>query len=97
MNDMLVGAIAVASFVIGLFFLRFWKTTGDRFFALFALAFWIEGADRVALQAWPAPEGDTPLAYLPRLLAYLLIIAAVVGKNRSRTDASSRKTSAAAD
>lgn len=86
MNDILVGAIAVAAFITGLFFLRFWKTTGDRFFLLFALAFWIEGADRVALQIWAARDEATPIAYLPRLLAYALIIAAVVGKNREQRD-----------
>ena len=32
MNDMLLGAIAMASLIAGLFFLRFWKSSGDRFF-----------------------------------------------------------------
>ena len=37
MNEILIGGIAVAALVAGLFFFRFWRTTGDRFFLLFSL------------------------------------------------------------
>ena len=84
MNEYLVGGIGVAALITGLFFLRFWRSTGDRFFLLFALAFWIEGADRVALQTWAPHDEAVPLAYVPRLIAYGLIIAAVIGKNRAQ-------------
>jgi hypothetical protein len=84
MNSVLVGAIGVAAFIAGLFFLRFWKTTRDRFFLFFALSFWIEGAHRIAIQLWLGPDEASPLAYLPRLLAYGLIIAAIIHKNRGR-------------
>ena len=42
MNLMLLGAIAVTSLVIALFFLRFWKETGDRFFLFFAISFFVD-------------------------------------------------------
>ncbi len=84
MNDILVGGIAVASLLAGLFFLRFWRVTRDRFFLFFAIAFWIEGAHRVLIQEWIGPDEASPLAYLPRLVAYGLIIAAVIDKNRAR-------------
>ncbi|HZQ62230.1 MAG TPA: DUF5985 family protein [Casimicrobiaceae bacterium] len=97
MNDMLIGAIAVAALVIGLYFARFWKTTRDRFFLLFALAFWIEGADRVALWYWPSADEAAPIAYVPRLLAYILIIVAVIDKNRGKRGKGSGATPAGLD
>ena len=81
---MLIGGIAVAFFVAGLFFLRFWRVTHDRFFLLFALAFWLEGGHRVVIYRLAGGDEASPLYYLPRLVAYGLIIAAIVLKNRSR-------------
>ncbi|HUP98701.1 MAG TPA: DUF5985 family protein [Usitatibacter sp.] len=83
MDELLIGGIVTASFVAGLFFLRFWRASGDRFFLLFALSFWIEGANRFLLAHYVGPNEDAPFYYLVRLLAYGLIIAAIVMKNRS--------------
>lgn len=84
MNDILVGAISTASIVAGLFFFRFWRTTRDRFFIFFALSFWIEGVNRLVLFHWVGPNEDAPGYYLIRVIAYGLIIAAIVDKNRAR-------------
>jgi hypothetical protein len=84
-NEMLLGAIAAVSFVAGLFFLRYWRSTGDRFFLFFMLAFWIEAANRVAMAlggTWN--EDESPLHYLVRLASYLLILVAIWDKNRPR-------------
>ena len=81
MNAILVGAIAVAGLVAGLFFLRFWRATRDRFFLMFAVAFWIEGAHRLFIYNW-LPDEAAPLHYLVRLVAYGLIVVAIVDKNR---------------
>jgi len=78
----LTGAIAALSLVAALFFLRFWRRTHDRFFLLFALAFAIDGASRLALAAIRLPDEFEPYAYLPRLVTFALIIAAVAVKNR---------------
>ena len=83
MQAFLVGGIATASLIAGLFFFRFWRTTGDRFFLFFALSFWIEGAHRLALYQWLGQDEGSPYYYLPRLVAYGLIIAAIVDKNRT--------------
>jgi hypothetical protein len=81
----LLGAIAAASFVAGLFFLRYWRSTGDRFFLFFMLAFWIEAGNRVAMAVLQtSSEEDSPLHYLVRLVAYLLILVAIWDKNRPR-------------
>ena len=41
-SSVLMGAVAMASFVATIFFLRFWRQTRDSLFLLFAIAF---GAD----------------------------------------------------
>lgn len=81
---MTIGAIAALSFVIGCFFLRFWRVTRDRFFLLFGLSFWIEAFNRVLQGAVPAWREDMPAYYLVRLLAYGLILYAIIDKNRRR-------------
>lgn len=81
MTDMLTGAIALASTVIALFFLRFWRNSGDRFFLYFALSFGIEGAHRVYSALTYQDSEDSPLHYLIRLLAYGLILWAILEKN----------------
>ena len=58
MNEILIGGIATASFIAGLFFL--------------------------VIHQWAGPDEASPVYYLPRLLGYLLIIVAIVDKNRRR-------------
>lgn len=82
MEGILVGGIAIAAFAAGLFFFRFWRQTRDRFFLFFAIAFWIEGAHRLVIFEIAGPEAS-PLHDLPRLLAYGLILYAIVDKNRA--------------
>jgi hypothetical protein len=83
MNDFLRGAIAMACVVAGLFFLRFWRGTRDRFFLAFALAFWTLGAVRLALAITRQDSEAHTYFYFVRLAAFLLIILAIVDKNRS--------------
>jgi len=82
MNEMLLGAIAVASFVVGLFFLRYWLSTGDRFFLWFMLSFWLEAANRVGMGLARSWSEDSPVHYVVRLLSYALILVAIWGKNK---------------
>ena len=84
MNDLLAGANAMASMVIALVFTRFWRNTGDRFFLYFALSFAIEGAHRVLSAVMYTSVEDTPFHYLIRLLAYGLILWAILEKNIRR-------------
>ncbi len=83
MNEMLTGAIAMGSFVAGMFFLRFWKSTSDRFFLYFALSFFIEGANRALMDFNWGQDESLPGRYLIRLLAYSLILLAIWEKNRA--------------
>ena len=84
MNQMLMGAIAVASLLAGLFFFRFWRDSRDRFFLYFALSFWLEGLNRLALGLLMDPRETAPIVYSVRLVAYGLILLAIWQKNRPR-------------
>lgn len=81
MNLMLIGAIMMACFTASLFFLRFWKTTHDRFFLFFAVSFFLEGIVRILLGVESVPSEERPTVYVLRLLAFLLILAGIVDKN----------------
>ncbi|NKE64253.1 hypothetical protein RAMLITH_00330 [Ramlibacter sp. RBP-2] len=84
MNQMLSGAIAVSSLLAGLFFLRFWRSSGDRFFLYFALSFALEGLNRIALGLLVDASENNPLFYSVRVVAYGLIVVAIWQKNRRR-------------
>lgn len=88
MNLLLSGAIGMASAVAGLFFLRFWRSTRDRFFLYFALSFWIEAANRVLIARAGMHHEVEPTYYVIRLVAYLLIVVAIAEKNRFLRDSS---------
>jgi hypothetical protein len=84
LNQTLMGAIAFGSAVAGLFFFRFWRRSGDRFFVFFALAFWLEAVNRCVLALLPSTSELAPVVYLSRVVAYGLILWAIVQKNRPR-------------
>ena len=84
MNSFILGAVVMACGVTGLFFLRFWRRTGDRFFAMFAASFWLLGANWLLL-AFTDPTAETRriVLYMIRLLGFVMIIAAIIDKNRA--------------
>ncbi len=84
MNDILLGAILTASVIISLFFLRFWRSTGDRFFLFFALSFLIDALSRAFAVRSAYLNDETPGYYVLRLVAYALIVFAILDKNRPR-------------
>ena len=84
MTNLITGAICMGSLVIALFFMRFWRDSGDRFFLYFAASFFIEGLHRLYSALHDAGGEDSPLHYLIRLLAYGLILWAILEKNLPR-------------
>ncbi len=76
------GAICMASLTIALFFLNFWRRTGDRFFLAFSGAFLLLMVERIILFTIGTAHEFAPYVYVVRLLAFVLIIAAIVDKNR---------------
>ena len=82
MEHFIMGAIAMASIAVAIFFLRFWRDTRDRLFAMFALAFLLLAATRLGLVvSGDTSEGNT-LWYWARLAAFIVILVAVADKNR---------------
>jgi hypothetical protein len=83
LNQVASGAIAMGFLVACLFFLRFWRETRERLFALFALSFLILAVNRVGLGL---AQGEPPRDYLywVRLVAFGLILVAILDKNRYR-------------
>jgi len=77
------GGVAMTFGIAGLFFLRFWTRSSDVLFLAFAGAFWL-----LMLQAGTAmldiPDEPWAWTYLLRVAAYLLIVVAILAKNRVR-------------
>lgn len=84
LNQFLAGALTLGFLAAGLFFLRFWKKTEDRLFAIFAVAFWVFAGERVLLALTDPTDEFRPYIYLVRLFAFVLIIIAIIDKNRSK-------------
>ncbi len=80
----LLGVIVATSLIAGLFFLKFWRETRDLLFLAFAAAFFVEGINRVGVLLVAKPNEGNPTIYIIRLVAFLLILAAIVWKNRDR-------------
>ena len=83
LNPFILGMVVMACAVAGLFFLRFWRRTRDRLFVMFAAAFWILGLNWMLL-SFTEPEAETRrvLLYAIRLMAFALILIAIIDKNR---------------
>jgi uncharacterized membrane protein HdeD (DUF308 family) len=82
-NLMLLGAISLACFIASLFFMRFWRVTRDRFFLFFAISFCIEGLGRLIQGFTETSSEEQPIIYLIRVIAFLIILFAIVDKNRT--------------
>ena len=84
LNAFLLGLLVMACAVAGLMFLRFWRKTRDRLFAIFAGAFWLLALNWMALAFTHEDELRTAL-YAVRLVAFVLILVAIIDKNRTAT------------
>ena len=78
----LSGAIASGFLVAALFFLRFWKRTGDRLFTAFALAFFLLSLNQALLVLSDIPVEERSWLYVIRLAAFAIILASIWAKNR---------------
>lgn len=85
LKPFLSGAISMVCLTIALFFFRFWRRTRDRLFLVFSAAFVILMVERILLVSIGTSHEFAPYVYLARLMAFALIIAAIVDKNRKST------------
>ena len=83
----ILGATAMGCLTITVFFLRFWRETGDRFFALLALGFAMFAVNRGVLVTLDETAEARTYVYAIRLLAFVLIASAIIDKNRRPADA----------
>ena len=83
MRELISGAIVMGYLVAALHFFKFWKRTDDRLFLLFGSAFCLLAVQRGALSLLVARPELHLYLYVTRLLAFLVIIYAIVDKNRA--------------
>jgi uncharacterized membrane protein HdeD (DUF308 family) len=81
LEGFLLGIIVTASIVAAGFFWKFYRQTRDTLFLAFAAAFLVEGLNRLSFLFIEAPNEGSPAIYLVRLIAFLLILTAIVRKN----------------
>ncbi len=77
----LLGYIAALCAAAAVFFLRYWKETRDFLFLAFAVFFIVEGGTRILDLSSPSPNLIVGWVYILRLLAVLLIVAAILRRN----------------
>jgi O-antigen/teichoic acid export membrane protein len=82
MIDFLSGVVALADAGIAMFFLRYWRETADRLFAIFGLAFAIFAVNRIVLTILDETDEARDYVYVIRLAAFALILVAILDKNR---------------
>lgn len=83
LSNFLSGAITMGFLIGGIFFLRFWRETRDQLFLTFAVSFWLLGLVQAMLALGPTEPEERSWLYVLRLIAFLLIAASIIRKNRS--------------
>lgn len=78
----LEGALTLAYLLAGMMFLKFWRLSRDRFFGWFATAFGVLGVASCFHAFGPLASDHVYYVYVPRVLAFLLILVAIIDKNR---------------
>lgn len=89
-----LSGVTMATFAAsGLFFIRFWRTSRERFFLLFSISCWLLAAERVVAlfihstlePLWSNSSEAMGWVYVVRLLAFISIAIAIYEKNRRNT------------
>jgi hypothetical protein len=81
--DFVSGGTMVAALVIALFFARYWRQTRDPLFLMFSAGFLTFGLSRLILAFMDEDDEGRILVYTLRLLAFALILGAIIQKNRT--------------
>ena len=83
MLEFLSGAVTLGHLIAALFFLRFWRKTGDRLFLAFAMAFLLFALNQGLASLLAVYREPTSFVYVLRVLGFVLILVAIVDKNLS--------------
>lgn len=78
----MTGAIIMGYAVAALFFLKFWRRTGDSLFLAFAASFLLLAATPLLTLALAIPREEQSPFYLIRATAFVILIVAIVLKSR---------------
>ena len=78
------GLLTMGLLAVAMFFLRFWRRTGDFLFACFGAAFLLMALNQAIPILFRIPSEEQAGIYLLRLAAYGVIIAAILVKNVAR-------------
>jgi hypothetical protein len=81
---LLNGAVMMGYWCVALFFLRYWRSSRDRLFGLFALAFAVMGTNSAAISLLRVDDERNYFLYVARLCAFGIILYAIWDKNRER-------------
>ena len=84
MTQFVLGAIAMGSAVVALIFLGYYRRTTDRLFLFFSTSFALETVGRLLMALWQSSDDVADAVYLLRVLSYVLILVAILDKNRAR-------------
>jgi hypothetical protein len=81
-TEFLHGMATAGFLAVAVWFLRSWLQTRDRLLLAFAIAFAVLGGNRVVIAATEGHDEAGVAVYVVRAAAFLLIIAAVLDRNR---------------
>ena len=82
MEQFLSGAVAMGFAVAGLLFLSYWRRLREGLFFTFAVSFFLLAINYTWLAVTQIPVEERSPLFLVRLLAFALIIVAIVQSNR---------------
>ena len=81
MRLFLLGALMMGFATAALFFFEFYRATRDRLFIWFAVAFFLLAVNQLAFAIF-GDRDEQVAVYALRFLAFVLILGAIVDKNR---------------
>jgi len=90
MMSFISGAVMMGFWTISLFFLRFWRTTQDRLFGMFSLTFFLLAIERLCIEIMKEQIETHGYFFLIRLAAFIILIVAIIDKNRSPSETGER-------
>ena len=83
LGDLLAGMLLAGDIIAALFFARFYRDTRDRLFLWFAAGFGLLAVQRVFIAHPDLLPSDPIIAYVIRLVAFMLFLGAIIDKNRA--------------
>ena len=83
MRQFVWGMLTMGCLIVSLFFFRYWRASGDRLFAFFAVAFTLMSLNWLCLALIDPAFEARHVIYLVRLAAFMVMIVGIMDKNRA--------------